>query len=206
MGTRRNFTQLRGIPFPVGIPTIQYVPYIFGQMRPLHVVPFVADLTVSFNPFASIIIPANIWGDFKLMYFKFGFVSTLVAGHDVSPAVIDQYYNVNPTSSVWIGRCTYDSASVANGRGALEYRFIRIGDSIYDWGSGELQDAPLVGRGIATDRYIRANGSLGVVDFTTQFEFQMILDVRGALLGDTVTTQWAQAYIQSPLDLRRLPR
>lgn len=206
MGYRKNISQWRGIPFPVGIPAIQFVPYSFGNMKPLHVAPFTVDLTISFSPFATIFVPANTWGDFKLMYLKLGFASSLVGGHDVSPAIFNQYYNVNPTSSVWIGMTTYDSPLPALGRGVLEYKFIRIGNNIFDYGSYQLDCAPLLGSGIAQDRYLQANGNIGTVDFTSDFEFQQLIDVAGALAGDTVTVEWAQAFIQSPLDLGRLPR
>lgn len=206
MGTLKNFVQYRGIPFPIGVPAINYTPFSFGQMRPLHVVPFTVDLTISFSPFATIIIPANAWGNFKLMTFKFGFTSQLVAGHDVSPAQIAQYYNVNPTSSQWLGTCVYDQPQPAFGRGALQYSFIRIDNNIFDYSSFQIDEEPTLGKGINTDRYLQANGFIGVVDFTTQFEFQHLIDVVGALVGDTLTIEWAQAFIQAPLDLGRLPR
>lgn len=174
-------------------------------MKPLHVVPYTVDLMVPLQPFVNVIIPANAWVEHKLMYLKIGYKINVVKGHNASPAWFRQFYSADPTSSVFLGACTYDSPLPATGNGVLEFRFVRIGNNIYDWGSFELDCTPLIGATIGQNRLLQCNGSVGVLDFTVQFEFKLLIDVLGALAGDTLEITWAQAYLQSALDLRRMP-
>jgi len=202
----KNIQQQRGIPIPLGIPTVPYVPYSFGNMKKLHVIPYTVDLTIPLQTFVNIFIPANTWGEFKIMILKFGYTTTLVSGHDTSNATIAQYYSIDPTSSVFQGSCVYDSPLAAFGNGVLEFRFIRIGADIFDYSSYQLDGVPLIGRTATRIRLLKCNGITGLIDFSNSFEFKQIIDVIGALAGDTLQITWAQADIQSPLDLGRLPR
>ncbi len=205
MGTRRNIIQFRQVPAPIGAPPVTYFNYSFVQMKPIHVVPYSVDLTVPLQPFVNVIIPNNAWVAHKLLYLKLGYEITLVAGHDTSIARFRQFYSADPTSPVFLGACSYDSPLPATGRGVLEFKFVRIDNNIFDWGSFELECTPLIGATIGSDRLLQCNGSVGVLDFTTQFEFKQLIDVLGALPGDMLNITWAQAYIQSALDLRRMP-
>jgi hypothetical protein len=206
VGILKNIQQLRGIPNPTGLPSVQYIPYDFGFMKPLHVVPFTIDLTLGFQTFERVFIPKNEWANLKILYLKYGYKMTLAAGHDASPIRIQQYYYVQPTGPIFMGQCSYDSATPTVGRGALEYRYIRIGDDIFDWGFFEILKEPLIAKGLGEENYIKCNGGLAAVDYSNPINFDQAMNCIGALPGDSLEIEWAQASIQSPLDLGRLPR
>lgn len=206
VGILKNIQQLRGIPNPTGLPPVQYIPYDFGFMKPLHVAPFTVDLTVPMQNMARVFVPKDTWGDLKIMYLKLGYEISLVRDHDVNPIQVQQFYQVAATGPMFIGQCLYDNPLPSFGRGAVEYRFIRIGNDIFDWGFFEVLERPLIAKGIGLDRYIKCNGPAAAVDFSNSFHFDQVINALNASAGDSITITWGQAALQSPLDLGRLPR
>jgi len=53
---------------------------------------------------------------------------------------------------------------------------------------------------------LQCNGSGTPLDFSNDITINMLVNCTGATSGETLSIAWAQAALQSPLDLGRLPR
>lgn len=206
MGVKENFTQLRAVPIPTGNPPLVYVPYSFGQMKPIPIIGSNITLALPLTEYLRVFLPANIWADQKIMYVKAHVVTRVRNPNQVGGPLYQEAYQFAGTGMV--NRLPAFNVTVVPAATSflMERQFYRDGANIIEanYNGHPTNFATSMPDGI--DHGLRVNGAVTGVDFT--LDNYLYFYIRTTFLGstDTVQVTTAQAWIQSPLDLRRLPR
>jgi hypothetical protein len=206
MSSRKNIQQLRGIPAPIGTPPIIYVPYIFGNMKPIPFIPASITLTTAPQTFGTVFLPRNSVAQFKLIIVRYNVIVLTVLPNQPGGPVYTESMQIPGVGST--GRLApFTVPAVPSTYEAYCERFFFY-DSINVFELNASGPPPTN----STSNVDGTNHNLVIPNFAgpfdptidNQIEFQIMTSFLGST--DTVQVEFGDAFIQSPLDLRRLPR
>ena len=204
MGGTRSFKRARMVPNPIGDPALIFRPYSFGQMKPLPFIPLSITLTTAMQTYGKIFIPKNSWGVKKILYIEFGVeVFTVLPNQLPAPQYTDGYFipgctvqdrgspvtQLSPPQSTWAW---------------LTRTFVWDGSHIYEvlYKDGLIFNTPTAADG--EDHRFLFTGTIAPFDPTIDNYLELQMRTSWPTSHDVVTIYTGQAFIQSPLDLRRL--
>jgi hypothetical protein len=191
-------------PPPIGVPPLSFKLWSFGNMKPLHLVPLSITLDTTFQDYIQILIPANTWGDNKLLIMK-ALVSQVIATPNTAggPTYIEQY-SIDGVGS-WQRGLQNQITLVPNTTIALIDRYFFKADDqvICELFLDNASDySPSQADG--NDHRLLFTPSIAPFDMSVDNILRFQLNTDYATSTDTCSILFGQAYIQSPVDLRRL--
>lgn len=204
MSTPAHFTRSRMIPNPIGIPPLEFNRYTFGQMKPIPFIPLIITLTPAFQSYAQVFVPKNTWGIEKRMIVEFQATINSFLPNQVGGPFYQERYSVAGVGNTL--RLAAFNATVVPQSTTVQINRSYVFDGItifeYNYDGGTTNNSVSNVDGI--DHLLAFSHLIGPFDNTIDntIEFQISTTFAGST--DTVEVRAGQAYIQSPLDLRRL--
>lgn len=206
MGTIKNFTQQKAFPFPIGIPPLVYVPYDFGQMKPIPLEPNIITLSIAFQWYLRIFIPANSWGDDKLLYMHARIAVEVKAPNQPGGPNYLERYQIPTVTTVQRGPLTNVTLVPSNTEFEIRRVFIKPPGNVIKEINWDAAANYAVSNPDGIDHQINFVPTIGPFDPTIDNYMNFEMTTTFPASTDRVICRSGQAYIQSPLDLRRLPR
>lgn len=204
MSTRKNFKRARMVPNPIGTPPIEFVPFIFGKVKPIPFIPNSITLIPTFRTYAQVLIPKNTFGINKIL--KVGFYAQVItnAPNQIGGPNYTEQYDM-PLCGITQRLAAFNIPVVpANTVVWIEREFSFNGAAVIELnynGPNALQSISHVDNLIhILSLSIAINAFNPSVDNYLNFQASTSFP----LSTDQVICLWGQAFIQSPLDLRRL--
>lgn len=173
-------------------------------MKPLNLVPLSITVSTTFQDYIQIFIPANTWGDNKLLIMK-ALVSQVIATPNTTggPTYIEQY--AIDGVGTWQRSLLNQITKVPNTNIAfMERYFLKADDQVISelYLDGAPSFSPAEADG--TDTRLIFTPSISPFDSSVDNILRFQLNTDYASSTDTCSILIGQAYIQSPVDLRRL--
>jgi len=204
MGTLSRIKRARPVPTPVGTPALVYVPYSFGQMKPIPFIPLTVHLSPVFQNYAKVFIPKNSWGTLKIINVRFGIiVTTLLPNQPGGPLYQERYDIPGIAQTARLGNINQGVAAKQT-KAWIERNFIYDGVQAYELNYAGAVPNMSASSGDGLDHRLAVTGVITLFDNTVDNYLNFQLKTTFAGGTDTIQTYTGQAFIQSPLDLRRL--
>lgn len=192
------------VPQPVGVPSLIFKPFSFGQMKPIPAIPFVITLTPVLQSYLDIFIPKNTWGELKYLTVNARIRMDMFLPNFLGGPTYREAYKIDGVGT-W-NRGT--GAPIGTVPQSCEFQINRVfilppGLVIKEinWDSNQMYSLNAPDN---TDHQLQMTPTAGAFDPT--IDNYLRFQIRTNYLGgtDTVVCRSAQAFIQSALDLRRL--
>jgi hypothetical protein len=204
MGGTRSFKRARMVPNPLGNPAVVFKPYSFGQMKPLPFIHQLITLSQVMQTYGKIFIPKNSWGINKILFIEFG---VEIFSHLPNTLPQPSY-----TEGYFIPGCTQQDRMPAQTQPPppqscwawLQRTFVWDGSHIYEVLAFDSLLYNSAANGDDADHRFKFLGTIAPFDPTVDNYLELQMKTTFLASTDTINIFTGQAFIQSPLDLRRL--
>jgi hypothetical protein len=206
MGTVRNFKAGRGVPTPDERSSWNFRLWSYGFMRPLHCIPKTITLSNAPQSILDVYIPANMWAKFNHMLVRAEVQILRHAPIPVGNTVYKEGYTMSTFGNVQRGANQNITATSLSTLYQIERDFIL--DTV-----SQPHECNFDTVGIAS--YANVQGGNHFLDllppfstFNPSLAYMLSFTIWNTdpTTADTATIGSAQAYIQAPLNLNRLPQ
>lgn len=204
MGSLRHFKRARMVPLPTGNPALIYKPYSFGQMKPIPLQNYSINITNAYATYASIFIPKNSLGNNKLITCSMLISIDAVLPNQIGGPTYTEQYAVSGVGNTQRMPPFVIAPVPTNFTGWIKRTLLFTGTEMIEIdfpGQSLLNSASNIQNVNLTLQFSHAiapwNRSIdNLIEFQLKTSF--------ATSADSIACISGQAFIQSPLDLRRL--
>lgn len=194
------------MPVPIGAPSLHFVPWSFGQMRPLAVVPGSITVNNVLQSFLDVFIPANTWADFKRLIIWADVVYTQNGGPHPGGRILGEAQSIQGLGNIARGGPQPIANSANPTRYVIQRQYQLQAGGIVDENNWDIQGNTGIGAAANATHRIAISGFITPFDQTQDAYLKLLIGNTFAGSTDTMFVHTAQAYIQAPYDLNRLPR
>lgn len=204
MGGIRSFKRARGIPNPIGNPALIFNLYTFGQMKPIPSIPQTITIGLLAQSYLNVFIPRNSMSIPKRIVVQALVTIQIVNPNQPGGPNYQESYGTNGAGASPRGGLFNVAPVPQSCTFVIDREFYFDGVTILEYNWDGTPPTQSVSQPDNTSHLVALPHPAGIIDPTVDnyMNFQISTSFAGS--ADTVTCGWAQAFIQSPLDLRRL--
>lgn len=175
-------------------------------MKPLACVPGHIVVNNVLKSYLDIFIPANTWAYFKRLVIWADVIYTQQGGAHPGGRILGEAQNIQGAGNVARGGPQPIANSAVNTRYVIQRQYqLEFGGNVYEQ-NWDIQGNTGIGAAANIDHRIAINGGFAPFVNTVDAYLQLLIGNTFAASTDTMDVHTAQAFIQSPYDLNRLPR
>lgn len=192
------------LPPPIGQPELAFRLWSFGNMRPLASTPHNITVTNTYTSYLDVFIPANTLANNKrIVVYAAWDLNTHVPNQVGGPLYTDAY---GLNGAVVTARQAANNVGVAPQftRAVIDRKYYYQGGVIFEQNFTDANNinSPAYADGAGHDLNIQP--VIGLINPTVDNILNFMIITSFGASTDSLVVAWSQAFIQSPVDLRRL--
>lgn len=173
-------------------------------MKPIPLIPLTITLTPAPQPYLRVFVPKNTFGTLKWLHVEYGLIITVRAPNLAGGPLYQEGYQIIGMGSTPRFGIVNVTAVPSTTRAWFVRDFIWDGTNLYELNYDGSLNNYMASAPDGQDHRLRFLDPIAPFQPTQDNYIDFQLSTTFALSTDTVETFTGQAFIQSPLDLRRL--